>query len=148
MSLIERHHAEFVAFDSMRQRCNNPKAISYPNYGARGITIDPAWDHFAAFIRDMGPRPPGTSIDRIDNDAGYCKSNCRWATRETQMRNTRVRKDSVSGVKGVNMHSCGRWRAYLCLGPKMVSGGYHDNIDDAIAARKELERIHWPASAG
>lgn len=72
----------------MKQRCNYPGHSEYHRYGGRGITFDPRWNDFAAFLADMGTKPPGTSLDRIDNDGHYCRANCRWATREQQSSNT------------------------------------------------------------
>lgn len=84
----------------MKRRCDNPKNISYANYGGRGITVCPEWrDNFEAFLRDMGPRPAGHSLDRIDNDKPYEPGNVRWATRGTQANNTRAnRRITHSGV--------------------------------------------------
>ncbi len=74
----------------MKQRCGNPKTADYISYGGRGITVCERWRKFAAFIEDMGWPPPGKfTIDRINNDLGYCKENCRWATRDQQDSNKR-----------------------------------------------------------
>lgn len=76
----------------MIARCNDSENQSYQNYGARGITVCREWlDSFDRFCEDMGPRPsPKHSIDRIDNDAGYSKDNCRWTTAEIQASNKRT----------------------------------------------------------
>ena len=74
----------------MIERCINPNNGSFKNYGGRGITVCERWrSGFANFLADMGEKPPGLSIDRIDNDKGYCKENCRWATLIEQNNNQR-----------------------------------------------------------
>jgi hypothetical protein len=81
---------EYRTWASMIRRCTNPNEDNYPAYGGRGITVCDRWrGSFEAFLKDMGPRPQGTSIDRIDGSAGYEPANCRWATQKEQMRNTR-----------------------------------------------------------
>lgn len=80
--------AEFVIWAGMRQRCNNPENTAYKRYGGRGIKVCRRWDKFENFLSDMGKRPsPELSIDRINNNKGYSKSNCRWGTDEEQRRN-------------------------------------------------------------
>ena len=76
----------------MRHRCCNPHAINYSNYGGRGITVCQRWDKFQSFLDDMGTRPPGSTLDRIDPNGNYEPGNCRWATPEEQMKNQRPRK--------------------------------------------------------
>lgn len=80
--------AEYRVWGSIITRCEDPRADSYPSYGGRGIRMCSRWRvSFEAFLSDMGPRPEGTSIDRVNNDGDYEPSNCRWATRTEQARN-------------------------------------------------------------
>ncbi len=71
----------------MKARCNNPKHSSYSTYGKKGISVCKEWDNFSKFITDMGVKPIGKSLDRIDYNGNYCKENCRWATYKEQSRN-------------------------------------------------------------
>ena len=75
---------------SMRQRCLNKKNKAYKNYGGRGIKVCKEWESFEIFYKDMGERPEGMTLDRINNDGNYEKSNCRWATDAEQTNNTRA----------------------------------------------------------
>ena len=79
----------FWVWCDMRARCESPKHKAFANYGGRGITVCDRWQSFDMFVNDMGERPDGTSLDRIDNDAGYSAENCRWATRQQQNSNRR-----------------------------------------------------------
>jgi hypothetical protein len=82
--------AEYQTWLGMKKRCYSDNEPGFENYGGRGITVCDEWvDSFEAFYRDMGARPEGMSIDRINNDLGYSKENCRWATREIQNTNKR-----------------------------------------------------------
>ncbi len=72
---------------AMRARCLNPGAVQYHHYGGRGITVHPRWlASYEAFLADMGERPAGTSLDRINPNRNYEPGNCRWATRAEQAR--------------------------------------------------------------
>ena len=73
----------------MKKRCYEPKTNSYHSYGGKGIRVCDRWkDSFINFVEDMGIRPDGYTLDRIDNSKDYCKENCKWSTRKEQTRNT------------------------------------------------------------
>lgn len=79
----------YNSWHSMIQRCTNPNHCRWKYYGGRGISVCKSWRRFDNFLRDMGKRPVGKSIDRIDTNGNYCPSNCRWATPSQQQKNTR-----------------------------------------------------------
>lgn len=74
---------------SMRSRCLNSNDDHWKDYGGRGITVCVTWNDFVTFLHDMGERPKGHSLERLDNNAGYSAENCTWADPETQARNRR-----------------------------------------------------------
>lgn len=74
----------------MLSRCNNTKHKQYADYGGRGIYVCDRWKEFVSFYADMGEKPDGMSLDRIDNDGPYEPVNCRWVTQKTQVRNRRI----------------------------------------------------------
>lgn len=103
--------------NNMVGRCTNPKHVKFKSYGARGITVCERWLKFENFIADMGPRPIGKTLDRIDGTRGYEPSNCRWATAEEQSanRSNAIRID----FNGLSMNGR-QWSKHLGLGPNTV----------------------------
>lgn len=84
-------HPLHGTWKAMKDRCNNPNSKDYPGYGGRGIKVCPEWNQsFWSFVRDVGERPDGKSLERVNNDGDYCPENCSWATAEEQMANRRT----------------------------------------------------------
>jgi hypothetical protein len=84
----------YSSWQAMKERCS-PTSEKADRYANRGITIDPAWESFDAFLADMGAAPDGMTLERINNDVGYCKANCKWADRVDQARNRTSSKLSL-----------------------------------------------------
>lgn len=83
----KRKTATYSSWAHMKERCTDINSRIYQRYGAQGILMCERWSVFANFLEDMGDRPEGTTIDRVDNSKGYFKENCRWATKKEQSTN-------------------------------------------------------------
>jgi hypothetical protein len=83
---------EYKAWDAMIQRCSNPRTRTYRHYGGRGITVSPSWLSFDTFFRDMGTRPAGHTLERLENDGNYEPGNCAWVDWPRQNSNKRTNR--------------------------------------------------------
>lgn len=98
------YHPLRKMYQSMITRCYNPNVKDYHNYGGRGITVCARWrDSFANFLEDMGERPEGYTLDRIDNDGSYSPENCRWASLLQQGNNKRSNRFLLYNGKNLTM---------------------------------------------
>lgn len=116
-----RQTPEFKAWDHMLQRCRNPRHPRYKDWGGRGITVCKRWEKFENFLADMGMRPSAQhSLDRRNNDRGYDKRNCRWATPAEQRANRRPPSNRIV-YKGKTFRE---WGEALGIAPSAVYGRY------------------------
>lgn len=102
----------------MIQRCEDPNCTDYSYYGGRGISVCPEWHDFANFIRDVGERPDGMTLERIRNNEGYSHGNVRWASRHEQMQNTR---GVVLITHNGETRTISEWARYVGIKPSTLN---------------------------
>ena len=144
---------ENIVWRSMLTRSRNPNATGYANYGGRGITVCDRWQGeqgFQSFLLDMGPRPAGTSLDRINPNGNYelrsatGELQCRWASRTVQGHNKRKRKNCSSRFRGVTRQkNTEKFLAAIKNGDKSLHLGTFDSEIDAAIAYNEAAKIHF-----
>ncbi len=115
---------EYQSWQAMRSRCNRVGNVKYKLYGGRGIRVCASWSAFANFLADMGPRPPGTTLDRINSDGNYEPGNCRWATHLEQRRNRRDMKRYEYAGKRLTLHEIAKASgvSYYTIRGRMYAG--------------------------
>lgn len=112
----------------------------YPKYGGRGIRVVPRWLVYSNFLEDMGARPEGTTLERIDNEQGYAKENCKWATPTEQNFNRRPHTNTTTGIVGVCVVNRGKaYRAYAKLKGATQELYRGKDFFEAVCRRKAWE---------
>ena len=140
----ENRSRTYRTWEGIKRRCNSPNHPQYHRYGGRGIYYDISWENFENFLSDMGERPEGKTLDRINTNGNYNKENCRWATTQEQQQNLSIKttphKDSKSGVVGVCfLVRDNKWVAY-CRRNGISKYLYRgDSFADACSARQQWE---------
>ena len=135
-----RKHRLYLAWYHMLDRCNNIESDNYKYYGARGIKVCESWYDVKTFIDDMYPSYiEGLSIDRINNDLGYNKDNCRWTTKSVQTRNTRkLYAHNTTGYRGVGLHKAShKYRAIIKVNSNRIHLGLFITAIEAAKAYDE-----------
>ena len=139
-------HPMYRAFNKMLTRCRLESDGDYGHYGARGIKVCDRWsgvNGFLNFLQDMGERPEGKTLDRIDNDGDYTPENCRWADKELQAQNTRIHKTNPTGHRGISKGISKAFRVRISVNNRSVYCGQFDDINEAIKARMDAEIKYW-----
>ena len=133
-----REHSLYDTWANMHARCSNENEPGYKNYGGRGIKVCRHWNHFENFANDMHPKPDGPfSIERRDNNKGYSKDNCKWATRSEQCVNRRIFKNNTSGYTGVGERK-GRFYSRFDFEHIRYAIGLFDTAESAADARRDF----------
>ncbi len=123
----------------MTQRCSNPTHKDYENYGGRGISVCDKWKTFSGFLEDMGEKPAGTSIDRIDVDGNYCVENCRWANKFTQANNRSSNRILTLNGESKTM---AEWSRKLEISQSSLSDRLkHNTEEDALSKNKNPNNV-------
>ena len=136
----------YYVWSGIKQRCENPSNKNHDDYGGRGIKMCPEWLENYSCFREWAYQSgysEGLEIDRIDNDKGYFPENCHWVERKNNVRNTRTRKDSSSGVKGVWKLASGRYLVKIGVNGKQITVGRFDTFEEARTARFRAESEYW-----
>lgn len=142
--LTVTHRYTYESYRNMIQRCYNPKSGSFDRYGGRGITVCDSWkESFSAFLSDMGIRPEGKSLDRVDVDGNYSKENCSWSDQSAQIRNRGKVSSKYSRYRGVSYDKQrSKWVAFIISDGKTKNlGRFEDELTAAKAYNEALVEL-------
>jgi hypothetical protein len=140
----------YAVWHEMVNRATNPKHKHSKYYSERGISVSNDWLEFENFYRDMGDRPEGSWLERVDNSEGYSKENCVWSDVSSQCSNRRSLKNT-SGRIGVYWESeVGRWKTSMIVKGKQVAGKRFDDYQEACnyIEKLELDYLGYSRSEG
>lgn len=142
---MSRTHPDYELWKGMRARCRNPNHARYVDYGGRGIRVCARWSDFSVFVQDMGPRPAGHSLDRIDSDLDYTPENCRWVADAVQRRN---RRDNVWLTHDGKTMVVTDWAKELGVRPRVLFARLARGWSVGDTLTKPLRRTSRTATTG
>jgi hypothetical protein len=128
---------EHFAWKDMLARCSRESHVQFKDYGGRGISVCDRWKEFSNFFEDMGVAPAGTSIDRKNNNGGYSKENCRWATRKEQNRNRR--NNILVTIDGVTQCATD-WAIEYGISPVTALFRINKGVDPSVAVSAKPQK--------
>lgn len=144
-----RYHPIWPVYYAMIRRCVAEKDSNYTNYGGRGIKVCDRWasdfkEGFINFLEDMGERPEGFNLDRIDPCGDYTPENCRWVDKSVSSYNTRKKSTNTSGRTGVKWNEkLGKWISCIDVCGSYKHLGCFTSLDDAVKAREAAEILYF-----
>lgn len=135
---------EYKTWVSMLNRCNNSNDSAYCYYGGRGITVCSRWLKLDNFLKDMGKKPKGLTLERKNNELGYFPENVRWASWTNQARNKRIYKNNNTGYHGVVwIEKYSKYRVQIRVDNRTIHIGLFETLENATTARKQAEEKYW-----
>lgn len=126
----DRQSPEYTTWRAMLRRCKDKALVNFSNYGGRGIKVCERWHVFENFVADVGRRPDGTSLDRIDSSGNYEPGNVRWSTQKQQCRNTRTNRLLTN--KGKTM-CVAEWAEQIGISENTIRGRLFRGASDEVA---------------